>query len=143
MGEKTRRRKLGLVRDGAIPLLGRGPKKNEPLEAVMAGVTALGRRVVLENIGKKATAEGLILVADVHQDFAWVVVSVGAKVEEALGYPLKPGDYVMPENKADMPVGERTFAFCDCASLLCVLPAEATAKLVKEKPILIAAPSGG
>jgi hypothetical protein len=124
-----------------VPLLGREPDQNKPLESVMEGAKALGRRVVIENVGKKVTASGLVLVGNVHQDLAWQVVSVGAKVEEALGYPLRAGDYVVPENRSDMPVGKRLFAFCDCASLLCVLPEHETAKLVKDRPMLVVAPN--
>ena len=125
-----------------VPIIGRGPKPNPELAAVMEASEALGRRVVLENIGCKVTASGLEIVG-ASQDLAWLVISVGNKVEEAIGYDLQPGEYVVPENKSEMPVGDRLFAFCDCASLLCVLPKDLTAKMIRQKPILVTAPTSG
>ena len=121
--------------------------KNKPHAghaAILDKARAPGRWVLCETRATEKTEAGIYLPESVKQGLANVVVSVGPKVADVLGFELNVGDRVVFVGGNEMALGGRRFTMVDAASINIVLDPEVAGRFFdrEDAPAIVPTISG-
>lgn len=93
-------------------------KPNAEHAKLLEGAKAPGRWVFCETRVATKTQGGLFLPDTVKQGLGNVVVSVGPKVADALGFELHEGDRIVFVGGQEMALGGRRFTMVDAGGIM-------------------------